>query len=245
MRNRSILLIALPLQLLAQTSPVPFVGCPSDGQAEAVEAPKGVDPVVQINAGSARRFAYYTEGVRATGVLAPRGWHCAGYYGSSGSGLNVTPGPLKGNPVFPDTSDFGAVVQLDYISSDNGSGSYEMAEVLARIFPNQKAYIRRGADISDPPGDQVPFGPFPNDELVRRSDHLAHYRTPAHLEGLGTMNGLKANGDPIDTVALFREETRQSNANLLILRVRLPRELRDLAPLIIRDLLVRQRRDAR
>jgi hypothetical protein len=245
MWNRSIFLIALPFALLAQTSRVPFVGCESVGQAKVIEAPKGVDQVVQINAGAVQGLAYYKEGWRGTGALAPLDWHCAGYYGSSGSFLNVTPETVRGKPVFPDNDAIGAIIQLDYISSDNGSGSYKMAEVLARIFPDQKTYIRRGADISDPPGNQVPFGPFPHDELVRRSDHLVHYRTPAHSEGLGTMNGLKANGNPIDTLALFREDTRWSSAYLLMLRVRLPRELRDLAPVIIHDLLLRQRRDAR
>ncbi len=55
------------------------------------------------------------------------------------------------------------------------------------------------------------------------------------------MGGLKANGDPIDGVAILDPKT----LDLLVLNVRLPRELRDLAPIIIHDLLLRQRSDAR
>ncbi len=51
----------------------------------------------------------------------------------------------------------------------------------------------------------------------------------------------KANDDPIDGVAILQGQ----NPDLLMLRVRLPPEQRDLAPLIIQDLLLRQRRDAR
>ena len=55
------------------------------------------------------------------------------------------------------------------------------------------------------------------------------------------MSRLKANEDPIDGFAMLQGK----NPDLLMLRVRLPREQRDLAPVIIQDLLLRQRRDAR
>ena len=55
------------------------------------------------------------------------------------------------------------------------------------------------------------------------------------------MNLLEANDDPIDGVALLQGQT----PDLLMLRVRLPLKQRDLAPVIIEQLLLRQRSDAR
>jgi hypothetical protein len=55
------------------------------------------------------------------------------------------------------------------------------------------------------------------------------------------MSRLKANDDPIDGVALLQGQT----PDLLMLRVRLPLKQRDLAPMIIQQLLLRQRSDTR
>jgi hypothetical protein len=237
MWNRTILLIALPLHLLAQTSRVPFVGCESVGQAEAVEAPQGNNKAVQVRASVAQKLAYYKASV-APGVLAPRGWHCIGVYGSSGSDLLVAPQPLKGTDVLSQT---GPTVELEYISRDNGSGRFDMAQVLARVFPAQKAFVQNVIDSFDLPASEFTFGPFPNDKLIVQTDRFVEYQTPPHSEGLGTMSQLKANDDPIDGVAVLNPKT----PDLLMLNARLPRELRDLAPVIIQQLLLRQRRDPR
>src|SRR5579864_2187946 len=70
---------------------VPFVGCPSDGQLGPGEAPRGENSqVVAISPEIARRLAYY-KADHGSGILAPRGWHCFGTYGSNGSNLYVTP----------------------------------------------------------------------------------------------------------------------------------------------------------
>lgn len=55
------------------------------------------------------------------------------------------------------------------------------------------------------------------------------------------MGNFKANDDAIDGVAILEGQT----PDLLILRVRLPRRQRDLAPVIIQQLLLGQRGDAR
>jgi hypothetical protein len=55
------------------------------------------------------------------------------------------------------------------------------------------------------------------------------------------MTLLKANDDPIDGAVVVQGK----NPDLLTLRVRLPPEQRNLAPLIIQDLLIRQRRNTR
>ena len=77
--------------------------------------------------------------------------------------------------------------------------------------------------------------------LIVQTDRLVQFQTPSRSEGLGTMSRLKANDDPIDGVAILEGK----NPDLLMLRVRLPPEQRDLAPAIIQDLLLRQRHNAR
>ena len=54
------------------------------------------------------------------------------------------------------------------------------------------------------------------------------------------MGQVKANDDPIDGAVVLQGK----NPDLLILRVRLPPEQRDLASVIIQQLLIRQRRNA-
>ena len=72
-----------------RASRVPFVGCPSDGQAGPVPAPRGKSKSVRIDAKAAQQLAYY-ESTQHFGVLAPRGWHCFGTYGSDGNSLFVS-----------------------------------------------------------------------------------------------------------------------------------------------------------
>lgn len=79
---------------------VPFVGCASDGQAGPQEPPFGTTTRAWLTQREAERLAYYSTG--DMGVLAPRGWHCFGLYGSSGSGLHVGPTPFRGRQLFSD-----------------------------------------------------------------------------------------------------------------------------------------------
>jgi hypothetical protein len=232
MWNRFTLLIALPLQLLAQTSRVPFVGCASDGQLGPMKAPKGVGQIVRMDAGAAQKLAYY-KASDAPGVLAPRGWYCFGTYGSSGEDLIVSPQPIT----WGGTAE--AAVSIENLSGDT-SGRFPVAEVIARVFPARKAFVQSVIDGSAS-GTEFKFGPYPNDKLTVQTDRLVEFQTPARSDGLGTMGQLKPNDDPIDGLAMLRGPT----PDLLMLRVRLPRELHDLTPVIIRDLLIRQRRDAR
>jgi hypothetical protein len=235
MWNRFTLLIALPLHLLAQTSRVPFVGCPSIGQAGPVPAPKGADEKVQLEAGDAQRLAFYKASGNLS-VLAPRGWQCFEDDGSSGGELFVTPDHTAGRH----RGVAGSVVELD-ATDGGGSGTSQVSRVIARVFPTQWPLVKGLINAGDLPASEFRFGPYPKDKLLVQTDRLVQYRTPPRAEGLGTMSQLKANDDPIDGVAILEGQT----PDLLMLRVRLPRELRDLAPVIIHDLLIRQRRDAR
>ena len=120
------------LALYAETT-VPFRGCPADGQAGPQEAPVGAPVRVAISATAAVRLAYYNLGP-GTGVLAPRGWHCIGLYGSSGVGLVVSAQPINGDNFFSkDMAELrGPLIVLDYLDS-SGSGSWHVALMIARV----------------------------------------------------------------------------------------------------------------
>ncbi len=80
----------IPPAVQPQAVSIPFVGCGSDGQLGPVKAPQGQRKLVAISADLAQQLAYY-KSEYGIGVVAPRGWHCFGTYGSNGSTLYVTP----------------------------------------------------------------------------------------------------------------------------------------------------------
>src|SRR5689334_20720696 len=88
------ILPALYISLSASTAappslqPVPFVGCPSDGQTGPISAPQPIG-TPKLPARAAAKLAFCATDHAS--VLAPRGWHCIGLYGSSGQTLIVTP----------------------------------------------------------------------------------------------------------------------------------------------------------
>jgi hypothetical protein len=119
-------------------------------------------------------------------------------------------------------------------------GRFEVAQVIARVFPARKAYVE-GVASEVEPAIAFTFGPYPSDKLIVQTDRLVKFQTAPHSEGLGTMNRLKANDDPIDGIAILEGAT----PDLLMLRMRLPPGQRDLAPVIIHELLVRKSGNAR
>jgi hypothetical protein len=131
-------------------------------------------------------------------------------------------------------------VHVEYLSGKT-SGRFGVAQVVARVFPGQKAFVQSVINLFDQPVYTYTFGPFPNDKLMVQTGRLVEFQTPPRAEGLGTISRLKANDDPIDGVEILEGPT----PNLSMLRVRLPLKERDLAPVIIQDLLLRQRGDAR
>lgn len=217
--------------LSAQTVRVPFVGCAQDGQAGPLEAPKGADKTLQVAVGAAKRLAFYTTG-GGFGVLAPRGWFCFGYYGSGGGALAVADEPIgpdaKSGPLSGPLT--GSAIEVQSIEG-GGSGILSATEVWARVFPAYWPIIKGLIKNDDLPADQYTFGPYKADKLIVQKANLVRFQTPPNSEGLGTMGHFKANGDPIDGVAILVGQ----NPGLLMLRVLLPRELRDLAPIIIRE----------
>jgi hypothetical protein len=153
--------------------------------------------------------------------------------------LFVAPRPIEAQGAFPGGI-AGSVIQVDNIDGGT-SGRFAVAEVIARVFPARRSFVQSVIDLFDQPANTYTFGPFPSDKLIVQNERLVQFQTLPRSEGLGTMSRLKANDDPIDGVAILEGK----NPDLLMLRVRLPREQRDLARVIIQDLLLRQRNNAR
>lgn len=217
--------------LFAQTSAVsvPFVGCPADGQAGPVEAPEGKNVIVNATTDAASKLAYYSSRPPA-GVLAPRAWHCFGVYGSSGGVIFVTAGPIDytiASAIFQSGLPGNAIVFDSTMGG--GSGATLIAKVIARAFPKYRAFVKGVQEGYNMPASAFPSGPYPTDKLVYRTPRMVEFRTPAHALGLGTDAWLKKGDAPIDGVAILVGDTW----DLLMLSVRLPRELAALAPVII------------
>jgi hypothetical protein len=186
---------------------------------------------VIVPAEAAQRLSYYKaeEGV---GVLAPRGWHCFGTYGSNGTTLYVSPDAINASDLFL-TSWKGFAGPVVQISSEEGdtSGRFAVARTVARVFPGHKAFVEGIIAEGIEPAGSFPYGPYPTDRLKYRSEDIVEFWTPPHAEGLGTASRLLKNDSPISGVAiLFGEEP-----NLLQLWVRIPSDAGDLTDFIIQQ----------
>ncbi len=151
---------------------VPFVGCEESGMVEGSPAPKGTEKLVKIRSGAAERLSYY-KSAASPGVLAPRGWKCYGSFGSSGSGLAVTPQAQK--PFEAPTT--GPMIVVSSISGGT-SGRFTVAQVVARVFPAHEAFARKVIKEGLMPASQFPFGPYPTDKLTVRTEDMVEYETP-------------------------------------------------------------------
>lgn len=220
---------------------VPFVGCKSVREAESLEVPKefyaepyrGRRVIVHLPGQTAQRLAYY-KSEQSFGVLAPRGWHCFCLFGSRGSTLYVSPLAVDTVQVLSpiSTAITGPAVEIDRAYGGT-SGRYEVARVIARVFPKRRSFVdnliegKRKEGIESASG--FPFGPYPNDKLTYRNANIVEFETPANMEGLGTQSTLKKNSDPIRGVAILLGKT----PDLVQLSVRLPPQSRDLSAMII------------
>ncbi len=213
------------------TVQVPFVGCASDGQMGPLKAPAGKSKAVAIPAGVAARLAYY-KAEDGDGVLAPRGWHCFSTYGSNGSNLFVTPDPIDPKAPFSDSwkGFSGQAIQISY-SSGGTSGRFEVAKIIARVFPEYKAFAENVIAEGIEPASSFPFGPYPTDKLTYRSKSVVEFETPANTAGLGTDSRLQSNASAIDGVAILSG----ADTDLVLLSGRLSEKDHDLIPLIVQQ----------
>ncbi len=211
---------------------IPFIGCPSFGQIEVLEAPKGTSEPVPIGEQDGQALAYY-KSADGIGVLAPRGWYCQGVSGSGGAALFLGPRPIVHSPSGWEGLG-GAAMEVNDISGEN-SGRYEIAELIARVFPAYRQFARQVWEDLDSP---LPSGPYPKDTLTYRSSTVVEYRTPARTEGLGNFHSWLGQCDlPIAGAAILLIDSPHPTGNvphLLLLSVRFPRDLARLAPTIVR-----------
>lgn len=218
-------------QRLKETeSRVPFVGCRSDGQVGPQPAPKSRrTPLVPSN--EARRLAYYAAS-SGRGVLAPRGWHCFGAYGSGGDLLVVTPETLGSK-----LRTGGSAVELTYAFGDT-SGRGTVADAIARYFPRYRDFIRENFEFLKDRG--FPSGPYAQDSFSRRTDTLVRYITPARTKGGGTESALAPSSQPIQGLAMLVINT--DGPDLLQVNIRLPNSDHGLAEAILHEAELEGRR---
>jgi hypothetical protein len=214
---------------------VPFVGCASGGQVGPLKAPAGTSKIEVLSPEPARRLAYY-QAEHAFGVLAPRGWHCFGTYGSNGSTLFVSPKPIDGNAFFSGHwSGFtGPAIEISGRFGGT-SGRFEVARTIARVFPADMAFAKKVIAEGLEPANSFPQGPYPGDKLVYRNNQIVEYETPPNQTGLGTTFGLQKNGSPTSGVAILAGKDQTKDTILIHLAVRLPQNATDLGPSIIRQ----------
>lgn len=209
---------------------IPLVGCISDGPSDPREAPKGTNTSVPITTKAAQILVYYRS-ADGLGVLAPRGWHCYGLYGSGGDSLYVGPQPIDGSMFSIGRSGFtGPIIEISHTFGPN-SGRFDVARIIARVFPAYKPSAYKLLEGFDSETNSLIFGPYAKDALTYRSDRVVEYNTPAQADGLGTYSWLKKDGSPIEGVAMLVGQT----PDLLLLSVRLPPELSGLTSVIIRQ----------
>ncbi len=182
---------------------VPFVGCASDGQAGPQAAPTSKSLAVAIPAALAQRLAYY-KSEYGPGVLAPRGWNCFANYGSDGGNLFVSPDPINTSDLFSmNWKGFtGQVIEISEMVGGT-SGRFEVAKVIARVFPAYKAFAQNVIAEGLEPASDFPFGPYPADKLTYRGKSIVEFETAANSDGLGTDSRLQKNASPIGGVAII------------------------------------------
>jgi hypothetical protein len=158
---------------------------------------------IAVPAAIAKRLAYY-KAEYSSGVLAPRGWNCFSIYGSDGSQLFVSPDPIDSATLMSVAwkGFTGDAVQISDISGGT-SGRFEVAKVIARVFPDYKAFAQRVIAEGIEPASDFPFGPYPGDKLTYRGKNIVEFETPANAQGLGTDSRLLMNASPIDGVAVI------------------------------------------
>lgn len=230
--------VTLSLPLTGQSKPslatVPFVGCPADGQQGPDAAPRGEPKPLAIPHSAAAQLAWYEyRGDQGQiGVLGPRGWHCFATIGSSGVSLYVAPEPLNATKILEHKNWRGFTGPAIQLSESEGgtSGRFEVAQVIARVFPAHRDFVHSVVAEGLEPASDFPAGAFPTDHLTYKTKELVEFTTPAHHKGLGTMSWLLPSDEPIHGVARLSTD---GDTDLLQLNVRLPANISSLASAIL------------
>jgi hypothetical protein len=221
----------------AQNS-VPYIGCSGDGQTGPYAAAKGNPKRVNVPPSIADQLAWYEYSGDAGhfGMLGPRGWNCFATIGSDGLTLYVAPEPLDSAKLLEHKNwkgFTGPAIQLS-IFDGGTSGRFEVAQVVARVFPAHRDYARTIIKEGFGPASDYPFGPFPSDHLTYKGKELVEFVTPAQRSGLGTMSWLLPSDQPISGVALLSIGANV-DTELLQLSFRLPSSLSPLGATLIQQ----------
>jgi hypothetical protein len=198
---------------------------------DTLEAPKGKSRSVPISAEDAQSLAYYRS-ADGIGVLGQRGWYCEGASGSGGAALFLSPKPIHNEGSGWEGLD-GAVIEINHMTADNGSGRVEIAGILARVFPAYRAFaalVMKGMDLP------LPASPYPKDTLLYKGKTIVEFNTPAQTEGLGNFDSWIGKNDlPIKGVAIIISDSQDygDGPDLVLLSVRVPPALARLTPVIV------------
>ena len=122
------------------------------------------------------------------------------------------------------------------------SGREEVAEVILRVFPAHMKFARDAAAVVDDRPRPHFLGPYPQDRLRYLSGEAVEFETPAHREGIGTLQSHLRPDDQGFLGAHLLVRDRGDCCDLVSIAVRLPSTDRTLASTIIqpveRDMLL-------
>ncbi len=230
-------LASVSMSAFAQTS-VLYVGCPGDGQTGPYQPAKGSPRPVNLPLEVANKLAWYEYKGDAGqfGTLGPRGWNCFVTIGSDGWSLYVAPEPLDNAKILEHKNwkgFTGPVIQLSF-SEGGTSGRFEVAQMVARVFPAYRNYARKIIAEGFGPASDYPFGRFPTDHLTYKGKKLVEFTTPAHHKGLGTMSWLLPSDQLITGFALLTIAP-DVDTELRHLSLRLPHSLSFLSATLIQQ----------
>lgn len=215
---------------------VSYTGCAGFGQTGPYPAAKGEPKRVNVSPATADQVAWYEYNGDAGrfGMLGPRGWNCFATVGSNGWTLYIAPEPLDSTKVLKHKKWKGFTGPAIQLSRFDGgtSGRFEVAQVVARVFPAHRDYARTIIKEGFGPPSDYPFGPFPSDHVTYKSKELVEFITPARQRGLGTMSWLLPSDQPITGFALLSIGPNV-NTELLHLSFRLPPSLSSLGASLI------------
>ena len=207
---------------------VPFVGCRTGGQPGA-QPPPGAQQTPLLPPELARRLAYY-QARGGPGVLAPRGWHCRGLGGSSGVSLSVQ--PKMGARLYR--------VEVGYVFGGT-SGRMGVAEDIARYFPSYRPLIP--GLIRDLQMGPMPTGPYPHDEISRRTDTLVRFTTPPRTDGEGSLAFGRWGPSAKPVQGILRLVEAPGGPDIFEVNVQLPDVDKDLANVILKQAAASPRPD--
>jgi len=219
---------------------VPFVGCASDGQQGAQPAPTGAPRRFVLSPDLAGQVAYYV-GDNDFGVLGPKGWTCFVTEGSNGNTLYVSPEQVGASQLLSTDNRWkgfiGPAIELSYRSGST-SGRFEVARVIARLFPRRMGFVRsviteKISGLSD--RKNFPTGKYPTDQYSYKTPDLVEFVTPAGKAGFGTDSWLLPNDQAIEGMAMISGDGVNEDVDLTELVLRLSVNQQALLPLILKQ----------